>query len=134
MVPRPNNGTLRLPLKTIGLHDPSTSNPEPADPEPTPASVPGVPDGTIEISPIEASSAADPNVIPPTMVGVDIPEEDGGEEGEVINVDRPVVEDESEMTADEKNFWEWFKETFGAVKGWVASLGKGGDEDKEDGN
>lgn len=34
LTPKPNNGTLRLPLKTIGLHSPETSPEEPSDPPP----------------------------------------------------------------------------------------------------
>ena len=79
------------------------------------------------ISPIEASSAADPNEKPPTVVGVDPTDED--------NVDRPVVEDESEMTEEEKNFWEWITAQLEGIKGWFGEFlkpdnGTGEDEGK----
>ncbi|KAM5346786.1 hypothetical protein ACJ41O_009791 [Fusarium nematophilum] len=35
IVPKPNNGTLRLPLKPIGIHKPEDTPEEPADPEPS---------------------------------------------------------------------------------------------------
>ncbi|KJZ72566.1 hypothetical protein HIM_08090 [Hirsutella minnesotensis 3608] len=40
MTPKPNNGTLRLPLKTVGLHRPEDVPPEPADPPPSPTPQP----------------------------------------------------------------------------------------------
>lgn len=77
----------------------------------------------ISISPIEASSAADPNVLPPHLVGVDPVDDDA-------SIDRPVVEDESGMSSEEKSFWEWFKAKLDGIKGWVASLG--GSEENDD--
>jgi hypothetical protein len=129
--PSPNNGTLRLPLKTVGFHTPDTKPEEPSDPvpvsmptPPTPPSTPLPPsppspvsvgvDEVISISPIEASSAADPNEVPPHMIGVN-PTDD-------TSVERPVVPDESGMTDDEKNFWEWFKDKIDKAKGWLSGL------------
>lgn len=81
-------------------------------------------DAVISISPIEASSAANPNVEPPFMIGVDPADE--------ASVDRPVIPDESEMTEDEKNFWEWFKHKLDGWKGWFDELvGSGKDAEKE---
>ncbi|KAF7899928.1 hypothetical protein EAF00_004264 [Botryotinia globosa] len=117
LTPNPNNGTLRLPLKPVGFHSPDTSLPEPADPEPSPSKLEPQTNATLSISPIEASSAADPNVVPPQMVGVDTPED-----LEDPNVDRPVVEDESSKTDDEKNWWAWFKGELDDFKGWVSDL------------
>ncbi|KAF7915484.1 uncharacterized protein EAE98_011087 [Botrytis deweyae] len=117
LTPNPNNGTLRLPLKPVGLHSPDTSPPEPADPEPSPSKLEPQTNATLSISPIEASSTADPNVVPPQMVGVDTPED-----LEDPNVDRPVVEDESSKTDDEKNWWAWFKGELDDFKGWISDL------------
>ncbi|RFU32419.1 hypothetical protein B7463_g3912, partial [Scytalidium lignicola] len=147
--PRPNNGTLRLPLKPVGLHTAETSPADPADPPhsdstsistsiplvsisastatSTSASIPpndARPD-VISISPIEASSAADPHAVPPHLVGVD-PVDDTA-------VDRPVVEDESEMTEEKKSFWEWVKAKVDHLKGWVAEL-VNSEEDKDKGS
>jgi hypothetical protein len=132
--PKPNNGTLRLPLKTVGLHSPETAPEEPLDPqypesETSPTSIQnssqslssatstsGIssPDPVIEISPIEVSSAADPNVVPPTMVGVDTPED--------ANVDRPVVGDDSVVSEEEKSFWSWFTDEISKAKGWFSNI------------
>ncbi|KAF7955733.1 hypothetical protein EAE96_004657 [Botrytis aclada] len=117
LTPNPNNGTLRLPLKPIGLHSSDTTPPEPADPEPSPSKLEPQTNATLSISPIEASSAADPNVVPPQMVGVDTPED-----LEDPNVDRPVVGDESSKTEDEKNWWAWFKGELDDFKGWISDL------------
>ncbi|RDW66947.1 phosphodiest-domain-containing protein [Coleophoma crateriformis] len=127
LTPRPNNGTLRLPLKTVGVHSSDTTPAEPLDPDlsytstslpsASAASTTEADEGAnmISISPIEASSAADPNNKPPTMVGVD-PTEDS-------NVDRPVVSDESEMTDEEKSFWEWLEGKLDGWKVWLGGLG-----------
>ncbi|KAE8446453.1 hypothetical protein EG329_011916 [Mollisiaceae sp. DMI_Dod_QoI] len=138
LVPKPNNGTLRLPLKPVGLHSPETALEDPNDPPSSTSSIP-IPlstpspstsqedagaDAVISISPIEASSAADPNDVPPNMVGVDPADE--------VNVDRPVIPDESEMTQEEKDFWEWFKEKLDKVKGWFGEL-VSSDKDAETG-
>jgi hypothetical protein len=145
--PKPNNGTLRLPLKTIGLHSPETAPVEPIDPqfpEPESAASPvqsstqssppvtsaselSSPDPVNEISPIEASSAADPNVVPPTMVGVDTPED--------ANVDRPVVGDDSVVSEEEKNFWSWFTDEINKAKGWFSDIvghGEANDNDEKE--
>jgi hypothetical protein len=78
----------------------------------------------ISISPIEASSAADPDVKPPTMIGVD-PADD-------VNVDRPVVGDESGMTDEEKDFWEWITGKLEGLKGWFGELVHPDQEEGED--
>ncbi|KAH7310972.1 alkaline-phosphatase-like protein [Rhexocercosporidium sp. MPI-PUGE-AT-0058] len=161
IVPKPNNGTIRLPLKPVGTHTPETSLEEPSDPELTPSAAstpapvvvqsqiatqitttsspapestptapipelpssipPPAPDAVISISPIEASSAADPEELSPALVGVDPPEPEP---------ERPVVPDESEMTDEEKDFWAWFKSRLDRVKGWFGDLVKG-DGEKE---
>jgi len=55
-------------------------------------------------------------------VGVDEPEE--------INVDRPVVGDETEVAAEDKKFLDWLKAKLDEVKDWFKGLGDGekGDE------
>lgn len=81
--PKPNNGTLRLPLSQIGFHDATSGAP---DPEDLPASATSdelmdpEADSVISISLIEASSAADPNVLPPHLVGIEPPAEYGDDE------------------------------------------------------
>ncbi len=135
--PKPNNGTLRLPLRPVGFHTPESKPEEASDPAPfsglpplptktstsTPVSA-GV-DGIISISPIEASSAADPNEKPPTAVGVNPPDD--------TPVETPVAPDPNDLDENEKDFWQWFKDEFDKAKGWLSGLtgGKGTDKKGE---
>jgi hypothetical protein len=155
LTPKPNNGTLRLPFKTVGAHEPDTS-PEEEDPpppypiastDPSPASSDDEPVGIISISPIEASSAADPNVRPPVVVGVDPADEpdigvdladEVNDDADEINVDRPVVGDDTVVSQEEKSFWSWVQEELDGLKGWLSNVvggkkspnhGDGGDGD-----
>lgn len=142
LTPKPNNGTLRLPFKTVGLHSSEPAPQELSDPAPPPTttsfSLPvssalfsspasqtdaGL-DAVISISPIEASEPADPNVYSPDLVPVGV---DPVEEGKI---DRPVVGDDSVVSEDEKKgFWAWLTDKVDSVKAWL----KGG-KDKESGN
>ena len=67
----------------------------------------------ISISPIEASSAADPNVIPPHLVGVDPLDIDEDKIAVDVpndaNVDRPVVPDESGKVVVYAQFLTYFR-------------------------
>jgi len=76
----------------------------------------------ITISPVEASSAADPNVVPPPMVGVDPPQDH--------SVDRPVVNDEGNKSDGNVDFLSWLKHKLDKVKGWLGNVvgGKKGAE------
>ncbi|PBP15704.1 Phosphodiest-domain-containing protein [Diplocarpon rosae] len=152
IAPKPNNGTLRLPFKPIGTHASAGNAEEPSDPDPSlatvspsqaaapsktaptvpdtqspsPVSEPG-PDAVLSISPIEASSAADPEELSPAIVGVDPPA--------LPFPERPVVADESTVTQDEQDFWAWFNERLDKMKGWFGGLGSGdngGTDDKSD--
>ncbi|TAQ83722.1 hypothetical protein B7494_g7956 [Chlorociboria aeruginascens] len=118
LTPKPNNGTLRLPLKPVGTHSSETNPVEPIDPEPTPSPASNSDadvDAIISISPIEASSAADPNIRPPVPVGVDPVEN--------ANVDRPVVNDENNPPPqNEKDFWKWVKGKIDHLKEWLKAV------------
>lgn len=131
LVPKPNNGTLRLPLKPVGIHSPETTVEEVVDPipapsasisstlpsstpSPSPASTPAEEPEMIHISPIEASSAADPNLVPPSVVGITPPED--------ASVNRPVVEDEGNKSDGGVDFLSWFKHKIDKVKGWIGDL------------
>lgn len=133
--PNPNNGTLRLPLKPVGLHSPDTAIENPPDPvkpidhaDATTTTVPDV--NAISISPIESSSAADPKVVPPHMVGVDPTDPP---------VDRPVAADEGSEKHDDKNdtgvegLWDNLIDKLEGFKGWLEGLiggSKGGEGEK----
>lgn len=119
----PNNGTLRLPLKPVGVHSEETIPATPVDPV-------DLWNSTISIDPIEASSAADPHVVPPHLVGVD--DTDAG------SADRPVVEDENQMTEEEKeevevqNFWDYVLGKIDGWKAWAGGLVSGAESESGD--
>lgn len=97
--PMPNNGTLRLPLKPIGLH-----SDEDAESITTPAD-PGM-------SPAEALSSGPKNI----SIGVDQPE---------MAPSRPVIEDESSKI---KQLWNSVASRLEGLKDWfneVISAGGG---------
>jgi len=123
LTPNHNNGTLRLPLKPVGLHSPETAASEPLDPiDPTATTDPGT-DG-ISISPIEASSAADPNEAPPGFVGVDPVDEVG---------EKPPVEGDEDKGADEEDkqgFWDYL---FGKLEGFLEWIPGTGNSDGDSG-
>ncbi len=120
LTPNANNGTLRLPLKPLGLHSPETAASEPSDPVgPTATTDPGT--DVISISPIEASSAADPNEVAGGFVGVD-PVDEGVEES-------PVEGDDKEKAASEGDnggFWNYLFGKLEGFKEWISGLSDSG--------
>ncbi|KAL2262942.1 hypothetical protein VTK26DRAFT_8868 [Humicola hyalothermophila] len=137
IVPAPNNGTLRLPLKTIGLHsDPDTALNNPADPVETPStSISLAPEPTKSAlgNPVSTSSAE--TTTPTKVVGVDDPappatDQPSGEKNNGGGDDDSSIADEVEESV--KNFWDWFT---GKVNEWwdkVTGHGKGKDEESDD--
>lgn len=67
LIPQPNNGTLRLPLKPVGAHSPETTPEEPLDPLPS-----------HNPSTSEPTSTVDPSIDRPIV-------------SDVPGVDRPVI-------------------------------------------
>ncbi|KIN08098.1 hypothetical protein OIDMADRAFT_83429, partial [Oidiodendron maius Zn] len=117
--PKPNNGTLRLPLRPVGLHTPESTPSDPQDPASSySTAATAVTSNTsapasnliISISPVEASSAADPNDIPPTLVGVDNPG---------TGVDRPTITDDGAVP-EAKSFWDWITAKLDGIKDWFS--------------
>jgi hypothetical protein len=145
--PRPNNGTLRLPLRPVGLHDAEVLSDTldlPATATSDEIMAPEA-DSIISISPIEASSAADPNIVPPQMVGVDAPEETPAEdaindtpnvgnedEKEVQEVEEEEEEEEQGKEEEEeeqgkeeeqeKNFWDFLLNELDEFRNWAGDL------------
>lgn len=117
LTPASNNGTLRLPLKPVGLHedvppievpsDPVTSYSITSTPAPTPAS-------------ITASTASMPSPSAPEAaqsVGSDPVVEDGSSTSNPVQVDKP---EEEAKPGD--SVWDWAKDAFG--KAWTWTTGK----------
>ena len=84
LIPQPNNGTLRLPLKVVGVHSSETTPEEPLDP--TSSVIPSEPTSAVDrpvvsAVPPEPTSAVDRPVVShtPTVPGVP---ETTGEAGE----------------------------------------------------
>lgn len=99
--PKPNNGTLRLPLKPIGVH-----SDQPASIDENPEDLPSDAD-------IAANTAA-----PNATQKVDIPADDG---------EKPDANDTHTTTGADDSYWAFVKVKFEAAKAWadevVAKLG-----------
>ncbi|KAI2634771.1 Phosphodiest-domain-containing protein [Hypomontagnella submonticulosa] len=117
MTAMPNNGTLHLPLRVVGLHDPETVLEEPADPVPTETTSKDVETGAMSILPVSiASEVAQPS----PEVGVD-PVVDEPKEPEEPS---PPPQDDGESEGSGswwQNTWDWVKDqvhdVIDAVKG-----------------
>ena len=106
--PKPNNGTLRLPLKPIGLHsDESSADDTPADFAPDQAS-PKAP-STSKAANSSGTSGA-PQSDDPTNDEVTIIEEDKAT-GQL-----------KESKVDMNKFWEYVKSKMAAAQAWAKQL------------
>jgi hypothetical protein len=139
ITPVPNNGTLRLPLKTIGLHDDASTSEQdpPADPvdaHPASSSTASEPTKPILVNPVSSTSNAQPAASTNT-IGVDQPGSppqptqspsaggDGDSDGdEASGVDK--------VESSVKDFWEWFT---GKVNKWWDEVTGHGEEGKGSG-
>ena len=150
IAPAPNNGTLRLPLKTVGLHsdpDVQVDNPvdpvDPVEPLSTSTSLSPEPTKPILINPVSTSNAAVSTSSAETSapaktvtVGVDYPapqptNQPSGENGnDSGDGDSSVVDD---VESSVKNFWDWFTGKVGHWWDKVTGHGKGKGEESDDG-
>ncbi|KFA80967.1 hypothetical protein S40288_00815 [Stachybotrys chartarum IBT 40288] len=116
--PRPNNGTLRLPLKPIGTHRPEDTPGEQADPEPSvlsqasqnlarptlPDSPTDAPRPTVPGSPSESEALA----LVPSPTGGSAGQGEGS--GEPERPEEPESDDDKEKEKEEKEYqglWDW---------------------------
>jgi hypothetical protein len=107
--PAPNNGTLRLPLKTIGLHsDQHTGLDTPADP--------------VEAVPVSTSVSLEPSVTPTKSISVDKPtpepieqpsDADGNGDSDSDSSDDQSATNKIQSSITE--FWDWFT---GKISHW----------------
>ncbi|KAH7316599.1 alkaline-phosphatase-like protein [Stachybotrys elegans] len=130
MTPQPNNGTLRLPLKPIGLHKPEETPGEQADP-PTA-------DHTASEAPKRPTVAVPPSEAPrPTMPGKpsETPAHQGGQQDQNAGGDKGGKDDgEDEGKGDKGDeddddegpagWWDWIKDKVGHV--WHKITGSSG--------
>jgi len=125
IVPKPNNGTLRLPLKPIGLHDSMPPNEIPEDMLEDPSSTGGndEPSSTIHTGSAQASSEVAETASSltqasrPTIVATDAPVPT-----------RPVIHDDVSQEDEDKNgkdtnlWWDWVKGKLDGAKDWASGL------------
>lgn len=111
MKPIANNGTLRLPLKTVGLHEPDTALAEPEDPDTSAVTEESAPISTSSV----ATTAAAESTAQPTeqsteqstaTVGVDPIEPP--QQTEVPTTDNTSEdEDEPKEFKSWQDYWDW---------------------------
>lgn len=137
--PKPNNGTLRLPLKPVGLHDYPPPGEIPDDPqspeanqqEPTAATSATalVTEATVEptteltVAPTEANPTAELTVAPTEASPTRATETDPAA------ATRPVVHDGGDPDDEDINlWWAWVKGKLEGAKDWAADIFDTGDE------
>lgn len=117
--PRPNNGTIRLPFQTTGLHDPAAYEQPPDDPPPIAhwdggAIVPSVV-GTGAGSPLKETEAEEQ--AEPVAEEISAPASEPASEAEADQTEA------SEKPGDESTSWrQWIDGHIDQVKNWVTGL------------
>jgi predicted AlkP superfamily pyrophosphatase or phosphodiesterase len=134
--PAPNNGSLRLPLKPIGMHSVAGPGEIPEDPLPSGATVPviaPVPQFS-DMPPLEAAgqtnaptpaSATDTVTWTTDSTGslVTYNPEDEENKDDQISTERPEVHDgEDENIKHRNGWWAWFEAKFGDAQDWAAGV------------
>lgn len=115
LTPSPNNGTLRLPLKPVGLHDSTPAIDVPSDPvtsytiTPTPTIVPSS-TKSLGVDPVATGGVTNPVNVDP--VGVDPPTDPKPADGE----DTSVVDS---IGGTANDFLAWAKDEFGKAWSWT---------------
>ncbi|KAG2167387.1 hypothetical protein VTO58DRAFT_100792 [Aureobasidium pullulans] len=126
IVPKPNNGTLRLPLKPIGLHD---SMPPTEIPEDMPEDVPeDVSSTSIESSETIPSAAASSTTVTQVAASSTPASRPAIATTEAAAPSRPVIhddvspEDEDKDGKDTNLWWDWVKGKLDGAKEWATGL------------
>jgi len=144
LTPRPNNGTIRLPFKTVGLHAPEQSFPEVEDSHfftssSTSSQLASKSTISTQVSTTSTSSSLvkPTQSSPPNTVGVDEPRPsspiniDKPQNGGKVEVSEPtkgdgrptVNDEETSKSEDEKGgFGKWLKEQVEKMKGWIEGV------------
>jgi hypothetical protein len=145
--PAPNNGTLRLPLKPIGLHDDSSTNaldtpPDPVQETHTISTAPAPePTNPIQVNPVTTSSAEQSTQT--IAVGVDQPvpqpqptdqhsgsdSDDSGSDSDNDSDSDSDDDDDGSAVDKVKGFWDWFTGKVDKWWGKVPGHGNGGEEE-----
>ncbi|KAI4735552.1 Phosphodiest-domain-containing protein [Aureobasidium sp. EXF-12298] len=127
IVPKPNNGTLRLPLKPIGLHDSMPPNEIPEDLPEDSTSIAGSDGLASPVYPATATIGASAEAAEttssltqasrPTIVATDAPVPT-----------RPVIHDDVSQEEEDKNgkdtnlWWDWVKGKLDGAKDWATGM------------
>lgn len=120
MAPMPNNGTLRLPLRPVGVHQsPDTGLDTPSDPDDTASSATTVSSETtaskstkpVLVNPVSTAARASGTSLPSTLVDTSIPgpspTNDGGSGDGKGKEAGNGNEDDSEDDDAVQSFWDW---------------------------
>ncbi|KAH0371099.1 Phosphodiest-domain-containing protein, partial [Aureobasidium melanogenum] len=124
--PKPNNGTLRLPLKPVGLHDSMPPHEIPEDlPEDTVSS--GVSDEKTTSDTSTASIGASPEVAETTSTPTQasrptIATTDAATPTRPVIHDDVSQEDEDQNGKDTNLWWDWVKGKLDGAKDWATGL------------
>jgi hypothetical protein len=118
MIPRPNNGTLRLPLKPLGLHRPEDTPTELADPATS--------------IPVESTSLSATKTIGVDTVEVHPQSKTVSQSPGPTSYDKETTEeqDDEDIAKQEQGilgFWDWLKGKVGNLWDKVAGSGSGSD-------
>lgn len=106
--PRPNNGTIRLPFKTTGLHDPEAYEQPPDDPPP--------------IAHVDIGGIV-PAVLPPDVDAGDAsPPENVKAVGPAVVLGKEGSEETGESGDDSTSWRQWVDGKIDQVKTWVTGL------------
>lgn len=126
IVPKPNNGTLRLPLKPIGLHD---SMPPTEIPEDMPEDVPeDISSTSIESSETIPSAAASSTTVTQVAASSTPASRPAIATTEAAAPSRPVIHDDVSLEDEDKDgkdtnlWWDWVKGKLDGAKEWATGL------------
>ncbi|KAF4537122.1 Type I phosphodiesterase/nucleotide pyrophosphatase/phosphate transferase [Lasiodiplodia theobromae] len=146
--PAPNNGTLRLPLKPVGLHSDVEPEESPADP-PAPAaetttlaghvlsSTPSAPSSSPSATAAQSSVAAAASSAAAATTTAPAPSneetsEGGDDEGKSDGDDGEGKKGDEEEKEEKMSWWEWFTDKVNSAKGWAVDVAnKAGDKIEE---
>jgi hypothetical protein len=133
--PMPNNGTLRLPLKTLGLHDPDEKPDEPEDPVPTFTGGQDGPDRpTIAPQASDVSTKAEPSTISEASHSEEFKSQSTAKAASSSAPSKPKPTSDKGDDDDEKegsdSWWDWITGHINKV--WNKITGGSKDDSKSD--
>ena len=125
VIPKPNNGTLRLPLKPVGLHSDPEVPVEETPPDPVESAASVVPSSlshllpTASAVPLASSTVNSFSSMPPSAI--------------VLASSTPTASSIPDNKEQKKPWWEWVTDKVEELKEWVDDLIHAHDEKPADG-